>query len=323
MVFNGEFDFKPTHISLYMFLLNQNNRANWIEWFKCPFDTVMLGACINSNKTYYKVLNELQDIELIEYQKGINLHKAPRIKIIPLNQDLEEKIPIPEDSTSVIITQLTTLLSTLLSTQLTTQLTTQLCTHLREHKDILLTSNYKLVTSIDNTNSEELDYNSILNSENFKKFLKGNNLELKSKNKPESEKFNFKKSFIELGVDEKIISDWLIVRKAKKASNTETAFKAIKNQIEKIDATPNECIELAVVKNWIGFKAEWYNNSITHKNNDIQKYNNTSPKKNINYDCFWYTNNEKGGQFLASIDQEEKIKEENKDNKFFRIIRYQ
>ena len=44
LVFESKFEFRPTHISLYMFLLNQNNRSNWTEWFKCPFDTIMMGA---------------------------------------------------------------------------------------------------------------------------------------------------------------------------------------------------------------------------------------------------------------------------------------
>ena len=75
---------KPHHIALYLFLLNQNNRANWVAWFKCPFDLAMTGSCINSKKTYYKCLKELQDFKLIEYQKGSNNWKAPLIKLIVL-----------------------------------------------------------------------------------------------------------------------------------------------------------------------------------------------------------------------------------------------
>ncbi|MDX5479210.1 MAG: hypothetical protein LPJ98_12225, partial [Cyclobacteriaceae bacterium] len=72
---------KPHHHSLYFFLLNQNNRTNWIEWFKCPFDLGMMGSGINSKHTYYKVLKELADWGLIQYQPGINNFKAPLIKI--------------------------------------------------------------------------------------------------------------------------------------------------------------------------------------------------------------------------------------------------
>jgi hypothetical protein len=146
-VFNDEFELSPTHISLYMFLLNQNNRTNWTEWFKVPFDTVMHGAAINSNKTYYKALNYLAECGLIKYEKGSNNYKAPRISIIPLNQE-DNNVPAPEQdhTSSVANTPLTTHQLTLLTTQLnkqqTTQLDKQLSKQLSKHKDILVTGNF-------------------------------------------------------------------------------------------------------------------------------------------------------------------------------------
>lgn len=71
------------------------------------------------------------------------------------------------------------------------------------------------------------------------------------------EKFSFKKSLLDLGVEEQIASDWMQVRKAKKAANTETAFNAIKNQIEISNIPANDCIKIAVERSWQGFKAEW------------------------------------------------------------------
>jgi len=73
-----------------------------------------------------------------------------------------------------------------------------------------------------------------------------------------TEKFNFKKSLIELGVDEKIVSDWLKVRAKKKSANTETAFKAIKKQILLTTHPANDCIKMAVEKSWSGFKSQWF-----------------------------------------------------------------
>ena len=75
--------------------------------------------------------------------------------------------------------------------------------------------------------------------------------------KEDSGKFNFKKAFINIGVDEKIVFDWLLVRKTKKAANTETAFNSIKNEIEKSGLSANECIKIAAEKSWQGFKADW------------------------------------------------------------------
>lgn len=69
--------------------------------------------------------------------------------------------------------------------------------------------------------------------------------------------FDFFKSLLDLGVDEKIAKDWMNVRKDKKATNTETAFKAIAKEITISGLTANECIEIAVVRSWQGFKSEW------------------------------------------------------------------
>lgn len=96
-VFNNPDKIRPTHISLYLFLVNQNNRAMWVEWFKCPYDLAMQGACIGNKNTYYKCLEELQYYKLIEYKKGINLHKAPLIKLTQLydNEPLTGTVTVP------------------------------------------------------------------------------------------------------------------------------------------------------------------------------------------------------------------------------------
>ncbi|MFA6185514.1 MAG: hypothetical protein WC720_05220 [Candidatus Shapirobacteria bacterium] len=72
--------------------------------------------------------------------------------------------------------------------------------------------------------------------------------------------FDFKKSILNLGVEEKVINEWLKIRKSKKASNSEIAFNSIKNEIEKSNMSANKCIEMAVIKSWRGFEAEWIKN---------------------------------------------------------------
>jgi hypothetical protein len=72
-------------------------------------------------------------------------------------------------------------------------------------------------------------------------------------------------ALIDLGVDEQIAKDWLIVRKDKKATNTQTAFNRIANEIKQCAITPNECITIAVERSWSGFKAEWLDNLFNKK----------------------------------------------------------
>ena len=121
---NQEKQIKPQHVSLYLFLLNQNNRNNWIEWFKCPFDLAMTGSCISSKKTYYKCLNELQEWKLIQYEKGTNNWKAPLIKL----EVLKDTSTVPQSEPQV--------------EQLSEPLLTLLPTHIYK----LITNNPKLIT---------------------------------------------------------------------------------------------------------------------------------------------------------------------------------
>lgn len=85
--------------------------------------------------------------------------------------------------------------------------------------------------------------------------------EPKNNQKPkELFKWSMKSALKELGVEESIISDWLKIRSKKKATNTETAFKAIKNQIMLSGKSANECIKICVEMDWKGFKADWLSN---------------------------------------------------------------
>jgi len=72
--------------------------------------------------------------------------------------------------------------------------------------------------------------------------------------------YNYKQSLIDLGVSENLIDDYLLVRKNKKLSNTETAFKKLKDEIEKSKVNPNDVISICVEKSWGGFNHKWLDN---------------------------------------------------------------
>lgn len=74
-------------------------------------------------------------------------------------------------------------------------------------------------------------------------------------------KFDFYGALRGLGVSEKTASDWQVVRKQSKAVDTETSFLRIKAEIVKTGRSAEECIRLAVERNWRGFEAEWYFNA--------------------------------------------------------------
>lgn len=74
------------------------------------------------------------------------------------------------------------------------------------------------------------------------------------------EKFNFADALVSQGADQKLISEYMEVRKAKKAVNSETAFKSLISEQQKSGLTLNQVLEHCVVNSWKGFKAEWIKN---------------------------------------------------------------
>ena len=70
-------------------------------------------------------------------------------------------------------------------------------------------------------------------------------------------KFDFKNSLIEYGFEEKLVDEWIAVRKNKKATNTETSFKKFISQIQLAPEDKNEILKLVIEKDWRGFEYQW------------------------------------------------------------------
>lgn len=69
--------------------------------------------------------------------------------------------------------------------------------------------------------------------------------------------FSFLSALLEYGFDEKLSKEWLQVRKDKKATNTETAFKSFISEVEKNENEKNFILRTCVEKSWKGFKSDW------------------------------------------------------------------
>lgn len=74
------------------------------------------------------------------------------------------------------------------------------------------------------------------------------------------EKFSFAGELKKLGAEDQLISDWLIVRKTKKASNSETAFNGFVRELKKSNLDVNTALRICIERNWQGFTASWLNN---------------------------------------------------------------
>ena len=257
IVFSQKYDIKPQHVSLYNFLINQNNRNNWVEWFKCPYDLAMTGACIGSKKTYYKCLKDLQDWNLIQYKKGTNEWKAPKIKLEVLK--CTSSVPQGEPLDTPLGTPLGIPQGTPLGTQRYKQVTSNLKLITDNIDNILIFLKNRIDGLIGKLNQEQL------NQEQINKLK-----EIIKKHEPQKPKFSFKNELLNLGADEQHINDWMQVRKTKKATNTKTALDAIIKEAKENNFSIAKAVQICAEKNWVGFKAQWVKNS---EADELQKEN--------------------------------------------------
>ena len=69
--------------------------------------------------------------------------------------------------------------------------------------------------------------------------------------------FNFKKAMLAEGFAPELVDEWLKIRKAKKAINSERAFNTFIEQVQKTGQDKNAILERVVQKQWRGFEASW------------------------------------------------------------------
>lgn len=86
---------------------------------------------------------------------------------------------------------------------------------------------------------------------------------------PKKEKpFSFKSALLEFGFSPDLVNEWLMIRKRKKAINSEISFNNIIEQIKKTNQPPDNVLKIIVNKQWKGFNAEWLLNENNNGNTD-------------------------------------------------------
>ena len=73
--------------------------------------------------------------------------------------------------------------------------------------------------------------------------------------------FNFRKAMLNEGFAPELVDEWLKIRKAKKAINSELAFKTFIDQVRKTNQDINAILSIIVQKQWKGFEADWLHNT--------------------------------------------------------------
>ena len=75
--------------------------------------------------------------------------------------------------------------------------------------------------------------------------------------------FNFRKAMLAEGFASELVDEWLKIRKAKKAINSELAFKTFIEHVRKTNQDINAVLSIIVQKQWKGFEADWLHNTQT------------------------------------------------------------
>lgn len=125
-------------------------------------------------------------------------------------------------------------------------------------KNDLNASERVLIKNIGNhTNStQKIDPNPVLSKNR-------GNPEATETPKPQS----VKELLASLGIDAELAQDFITHRKAKKAPITKTVMNGFKREAEKANIALADALEVAMLQNWIGFRADWYANLNKPKGN--------------------------------------------------------
>ena len=71
------------------------------------------------------------------------------------------------------------------------------------------------------------------------------------------------------GVSETVWSDYLAIRKAKKAPLTETALNSIKNEAAKAKMSLNQALSICCARGWQSFNASWVEGQVEQKRTNL------------------------------------------------------
>lgn len=90
--------------------------------------------------------------------------------------------------------------------------------------------------------------------------------------------FSMKEQLISDGLDKELVEAYMLVRRNKRAPDSIIAYQGLTREAEKagvsIEAAITECVE----RNWVGFKAEWYNRD-NNRNNGSNQHDNRQNRR--------------------------------------------
>lgn len=122
-------------------------------------------------------------------------------------------------------------------------------------------------------------------------------------------KFVFLNSLIDNGADKELAKEWLLVRKNKSATNTQTALNGFISQTKKCKININQVLKICIEKSWSGFNHDWVKGIKPETNTKLEDMicyhwtiEGSNNKKYIHKDkAEAYFNNQANGGYIAVI----------------------
>lgn len=226
----------PNHTALYFFIIEHCNRLGWKRKFGLPTSMAREAIGIRSYNTYIKTLRDLVDFGFVELIEISKNQYSSNIVALSNSDKALDKAPIKALDKALI-------------------------KHLTKQGE----STCQSIDSIDKPRTKNNKPRTIDD-----KSIEVEKKEVSSKNK----KFSFEKALLEYGFDKKLSAEWLIIRKSKKAVNSELAFKNFIREVEKTDMNKyglknkdDLMYFIAVKKQWRGYEAKWLDREFNGQNN--------------------------------------------------------
>lgn len=244
---NKEFSFTPNEKALYFTILNKCNELGW----KNPFNqsnAYLALECGVTEPTLIKARNTLQQKGLIEFKsekgrRNITIYTLKTLNNFSISDSISDSIS----------------------------------------QENLLDNN-KHINKTKLNNSSFLEKEPKIEMSASGGFPEKSETDLKTENElskkvAQKKVFNFQQAMTDAGFDPELSAEWLKIRKAKKAVNSEIAFKNFLREVEKSGRSPNEVLALVVQKQWKGFEASWLHNEQKTMSNEQRTINNNSEPK--------------------------------------------
>lgn len=84
-------------------------------------------------------------------------------------------------------------------------------------------------------------------------------------------RFDFKKALSEVGGDDDLVAAFMAIRKTKKATNSEPAFKLFMSNVDKSGMGLNQILEICIQRDWKGFDPSWLKNQNSNYQTSAQQ----------------------------------------------------